>query len=156
MRELYGRPCKGVESALSGKSENYSRKEVTGVFVGFGTDFMELTEGVGQITTAIVEDADGVLRECFANGLHFIIREDYAAQIIQKIAESLPNTPGRIWSEDGDEILTENKQLAESIADLFDAIYGEQTVNTGYYDPEEDGRDGETDERTGYWYVTTI
>lgn len=154
MRALYGRPCKGVESSLTGEKGNYRHKEITGVFVGFGTDYEELSKGVGQITTAIVEDPDGVLHECFANGLHFIAREYYAAKIIQKIAESVPNTPGPIWSEDGDEILTENKQLAESIADLFEAIYGEQTVNTGYYDPEEDCKNGETDERTGYWYVT--
>lgn len=71
-----------------------------------------------------------------------------------RIAEWLPHEPARIWSKDGDEILCENGNIAEHIADLFDAVYGEPVVNTGYYDPDEDERNGETDERTGYWYVT--
>ena len=73
---------------------------------------------------------------------------------IAAIAHALPDEPSRIWSKDGDEILCENEQIAEHLADLFDAMYGEPTVNTGYYDPEEDERSGETDDRTGYWYVT--
>lgn len=76
------------------------------------------------------------------------------AKAIAGIAHALPDEPARIWSKDGDEILCENEQIAENLADLFDAMYGESTVNTGYYDPEEDERNGETDERTGYWYVS--
>lgn len=80
---------------------------------------------------------------------------DGTADLIQQIALYLPHTPDyQIWSPDGDEILCETEQLAEHIADLFDAIYGEQTVNTGYYDPVEDKSSGEVDERTGWYYVT--
>ena len=46
------------------------------------------------------------------------------------------------------------EQLAENIADLFDALYACQTVNTGYYDPEEDARNNEVDSHTGFYYVT--
>ena len=76
-------------------------------------------------------------------------------EIITRICEALPHEEARIWSVTGDdEILCENEQTAETLADLFDAMYGEPTVNTGYYDPEDDERSGETDERTGYYYVT--
>lgn len=67
----------------------------------------------------------------------------------------LPNKPDKIWyPQDGEEILCEDEQVADGIADLFDALYGEPTVNTGYYDPEEDKRNGEVNDRTGYYYVT--
>lgn len=74
--------------------------------------------------------------------------------VINQIVGLLPKEYARIWATDNDEILCENEQIAENIADLFDAMYGEPTVNTGYYDPEEDGKNGETDKRTGYWYVS--
>lgn len=80
--------------------------------------------------------------------------DDEIKTLLGKIAEFLPDEEARIWSPDGDEILCETEQTAETIADLFDAIYGCPTVNTGYYDPEEDARNGETDQRTGYYYVT--
>lgn len=70
------------------------------------------------------------------------------SELLGRIAAALPDEPARIWTKDGDEILCEKEQIAETLADLFDAIYGEPTVNTGYYDPDEDERNGETDERT--------
>lgn len=76
-------------------------------------------------------------------------------KIISDIASALPNSPDyRIWSIDGDEILCETEQIAETLADLFDSMYGGPTVNTGYYDPIDDERYGETDDRTGFYYVT--
>lgn len=57
-------------------------------------------------------------------------------------------------SADGTEILTTEESEAEALANLFDQIYGEGTVNTGYYDPEEDKRNGEVDDYTGLYYVT--
>lgn len=75
---------------------------------------------------------------------------------ILDLSDLLPKTPGhKIWSPPKDpEILCRDEKTAEAIADLFDAMYGEPTVNTGYYDPEEDKRNGEVDDRTGYYYVT--
>lgn len=75
-------------------------------------------------------------------------------ELIAELVKWLPKDEHRIWSPDGSEILCENEQLAESIADFLDALYGEQTVNTGYYDPEEDARNNETDRSTGWYYVT--
>ena len=55
---------------------------------------------------------------------------------------------------DGTEILSANESEVEAIANLFDQLYGEGTCNTGYYDPEEDERNGEVDAYTGLYYVT--
>ena len=53
----------------------------------------------------------------------------------------------------GDEILTNSETAADAIADLLESI-GFDYVNTGYYDPEEDARDGISDHYTGKWYVS--
>ena len=86
----------------------------------------------------------------------FPLNDRQIAELLGKIAAALPDEPADVWSKDGDEILCKKEFVAEGIAYLFDAIYGEPVVNTGYYDPEEDERNGETDERTGYYYVTTF
>lgn len=75
--------------------------------------------------------------------------------VIMKFIEALPNKESPIWSLFCDEVLCESEELADAVADLFDAVYGEPTVNTGYYDPEEDERNGETCRDTGWWYVTS-
>ena len=53
----------------------------------------------------------------------------------------------------GDEILTRTEDEADRIADLLEAL-GLGYANTGYYDPEEDERNNEVDDRTGKWYVS--
>ena len=75
-------------------------------------------------------------------------------ELIAELVKWLPKDEHRIWSPDGDEILCETEQLAEDIADFIDALYGIPVANTGYYDPEEDARNGETNQWTGYYYVT--
>lgn len=57
-----------------------------------------------------------------------------------------------IW-QDGCEILSNKEKLVESIADLLEAM-GFEEVNTGYYDPIEDFRNDEIDEKTGFYYVS--
>lgn len=61
------------------------------------------------------------------------------------------NTHG-IWT-DGEDFLCKTEQQADTIADFLEAV-GFEYVRTGYYDPEEDKRNNEVDERTGYWYVS--
>lgn len=86
--------------------------------------------------------------------VRYVDRFDVITSLLSSLCGLLPNTNDfRIWS-DGEEILCENEQLAENIADLIDAMYGEQTVNTGYYDPAEDKRNNEVDSHTGFFYVT--
>lgn len=51
------------------------------------------------------------------------------------------------------DILCEEREEVEIIANFFDQLYGVATACTGYYDPEEDKRSGTIDECTGYHYV---
>jgi hypothetical protein len=63
---------------------------------------------------------------------------------------------GNIWSV-GCEILCKTEEAAEALADMFESLYRSQDeeilINTGYYDPKEDARNGELDRYTGWWYV---
>lgn len=73
------------------------------------------------------------------------------------IAERLRDYPeGDIWSS-GNEILCRTEEVADALADMFECLYGAQgeeiLVNTGYYDPVKDERNGEVDIYTGWWYV---
>ena len=54
---------------------------------------------------------------------------------------------------DGEEILTNDEITAEIVADFVESL-GFDYVKTGYYDPEEDARDGICDDHTGKWYVS--
>lgn len=64
---------------------------------------------------------------------------------------------GDIWT-DGTEILVRTKSAADTVADLLETLYRVQGSDvraaTGYYDPEEDEKNGETDRYSGWWYVT--
>lgn len=84
----------------------------------------------------------------------FKYKDQKVTELLSKLVELLPHDEAWIWAYDDDEILCDTGQTAETIADLIDAMYGCETANTGYYDPEEDERNGETDRRTGYYYVT--
>lgn len=63
---------------------------------------------------------------------------------------------GKIWT-DGEELLVKTESEANIIADflqLLGELRGEEILpTTGYYDPEEDKRNGEEDKYTGWWYV---
>lgn len=71
--------------------------------------------------------------------------------ITRSIMEN-PNTHPHVWAVD-DEILCKTEEHADAIADLFESM-GCDWVTTGYYDPEEDKRSGETDKFTGWHYVS--
>lgn len=75
------------------------------------------------------------------------------------IAEQLRNcSDGSVWSDGYEEILCKTESAADAIADLIQQLYASQgedvTTVTGYYDPEEDRRNGDEDEYTGWWYIT--
>lgn len=63
---------------------------------------------------------------------------------------------GDVWSTGG-EILCRTKSAADALSDMLEQLYKSQDedvlINTGYYDPEEDKRNGEEDQYTGWWYV---
>ena len=74
-----------------------------------------------------------------------------------EIAERLRDySEGDVWGT-GDEILCRTESAADAIADLIESLYcaddEDILVHTGYYDPNEDARNGETDRFTGWWYV---
>lgn len=74
-----------------------------------------------------------------------------------EIAERLRDySEGDVWGT-GDEILCRTESAADAIADLIESLYRADDedilVCTGYYDPDEDARNGETDRFTGWWYV---
>jgi hypothetical protein len=76
----------------------------------------------------------------------------------ERIVERLREEPdGYIWSN-GDEIFCKTEDVANALADMLECMYkahGEEIlVNTGYFDPVEDERNGEVDRYTGWWYVT--
>lgn len=77
---------------------------------------------------------------------------------IDMIIKSLPILPSKdIWTDGDKEILVKTESSANTIASLIEWLYKMQNkeilINTGYYDPEEDKRNNEEDEYTGWWYV---
>ena len=87
--------------------------------------------------------------------MRFVNDED-VKKTFQKLLTMLPDCPicTQYWSIDGEEILCRDEQHAECLADFIDTLYGGRVCNTGYYDMEEDLRNGEVDGRTGFYYVT--
>ena len=86
-------------------------------------------------------------------------------ELLMEIVSMLPNIYDRnitdeykathfLTNADRTEILTTEESEAEALANFFDQLYGEGTVNTGYYNPEEDKRNDEVDAYTGLYYVT--
>lgn len=66
---------------------------------------------------------------------------------------------GDVWSTK-DEILCKTESAADALADLLRQLYRSQgedvMISTGFYDPEEDARNGEQDRFTGWWYVDIV
>lgn len=56
-----------------------------------------------------------------------------------------------LWSSCGD-ILSKEEACIKALADYFDTYYTNDLC-TGYYDPEEDRRDGNVDEFIGNYYL---
>lgn len=79
------------------------------------------------------------------------------ARLFDLICEGLPDySEGRIWTT-YDEIMVKDAETAKALADIIELYArskGEEiVVNTGYYDPAEDKRNGEEDRHTGWHYV---
>lgn len=80
------------------------------------------------------------------------------ASVWDWIAERFPKSPEEakdgIWY-DGDQFLCRTEAQADGVADWMDIIAGVETA-TGYYDPEEDERNGETNRYTGWYYASAV
>ena len=79
---------------------------------------------------------------------------DYFGAFITVLMEQ----PSERIRTDGEDILCSTSDGAETIADLLEALYQKDghdvKVSTGYSDPIEDQRTGETDDHSGWYYVT--
>ena len=86
---------------------------------------------------------------------------DPAWDVIQSIINRVPNIykDNMDWTDveiatNGDELLFRYEYDCERFADaLDDHVFGYAECHTGYYDPYEDARSGETDENTGWYYI---
>lgn len=83
-------------------------------------------------------------------------RIDWISEISNRLRDNLC---GDIWGT-ADELLCKTEAAANTLAELIEQLYlsqGEEViVNTGYYDPEEDKRNGEEDRLSGWWYVNIV
>ena len=87
-------------------------------------------------------------------------RIEAADKLWHHLCAMLPTAPNEeytYWAPWGEEeILSADAAAIDRIANLFDDLYGEGTTNTGYYDPAEDLRNHEVNERTGYYYCSNV
>ena len=83
--------------------------------------------------------------------------------LIEQMIQHLPHEPRSydvnddpgFWTN-GSDILCPSEFECEAVADFIDDILREEstmTTHTGYYDPKEDARSGETDRCTGFYYI---
>lgn len=82
-----------------------------------------------------------------------MMKIDWLSEIANRLRDY---SDGNVWSA-GDEILCKTKNAADALADLLWQLYRSQdedvVITTGFYDPEEDKKNGEQDRFTGWWYV---
>lgn len=97
----------------------------------------------------------------FTDEDYFNNKPDPAWEYIQSIIDRVPNIykDDLEWLDveiatDGDILLFKYETDCETIADaLDDHVFGSHECHTGYYDPEEDRRNDEIDEHTGWYYI---
>ncbi len=59
-----------------------------------------------------------------------------------------------LTNPDGTQILSTEESEVETIANLFDQLYGEVTCGIGHYDPVEDEQNNAVDAYTGLHFVS--
>ena len=102
--------------------------------------------------------------EC-ADEIKRAVKEKDEALAAQKILEALwticnehttENEHQRVFCSGDMEFLFCSEEKADAMADVIDLAFGfgYPCSYTGYYDPEEDERDGCVDELTGKWYAS--
>ncbi len=74
------------------------------------------------------------------------------AQSLSEIPEGYKSHGTNAVFSDRDALLCETEDMANFVADVLDVQDG-VAHTTGYYDPEEDEKSGETDRLTGFWYI---
>lgn len=93
----------------------------------------------------------------FANDLLNAIEEKdeemTAAAVYNAMWVLVNEHEGKVLTCNGDEFVFKTEDGSESFADLVDQMFGERVARTGWYDPEEDAKDGVNDVFTGKYYV---
>lgn len=79
---------------------------------------------------------------------------------MELFCKALPTEPvGNIWTN-GDEIFCRTSDSANTIAELLEYLAESEKldyaycISTGYYDPEDDKRDGYKNKYSGWYYVS--
>ena len=99
------------------------------------------------------------IEEC-ADEIKKAVEEKDEAWAAQSIIEALwticnEHEHPRVFCAGDVEFLFDSEEKANAMADVIDLAFGEYPCSfTGYYDPEEDEREGCVDEFTGKWYAS--
>lgn len=72
--------------------------------------------------------------------------------LIESLLENEENNTHGFWT-DGTDILCKTEEEAKSVANFLEDM-GFDSISTGYYDPDEDERNGCVDEKTGCWFIS--
>lgn len=88
-----------------------------------------------------------------------IVQQKEELDWFNKITDRLKNqSADAFWCDENGQILVPTESAADAIADMLELLYLSQgkeiSVNTEYYDPEEDKWDECEDYYTGWWCVT--
>lgn len=97
----------------------------------------------------------------FEDNMYFDGCLDPAWRVIQDVIDRLPNVfkDDFDWMEieiatNGDELLFKYESDCELFANILDKhVFGFNECHTGYYDPYEDAKSGETDANSGWYYI---
>lgn len=112
-----------------------------------------------QFATCVMEKLHGLLPSTDKVPEEAPASSNNSSPFFQSMIAGLPIEPTPDYSmwTDGETILCKTAEIANSVADLVEATEkaagNDITCVTGYYDPEEDGANGESDRYTGWHYV---
>lgn len=139
--------------------------EVADQEINMTTGFVTLEEAQEEMKTLYDDAGDCHAGELFEYEAYKINAGPNMARYDWKIEEinpwevytsSLPKEPdenNNVWF-DGYEILTTSEEMQEHVYSVLRLVC-QETIVTGFYDPDEDERNGEVDGYTGLYYVTT-
>ena len=102
----------------------------------------EETNSMAEANDRFIEILKNVLWDCPI---------EFGKQFMDLLIDRLPTSPAQVWT-DGEQLLTKDINLANIFADFFYALGF--LAATGYYDPEEDERDGLVNAWTGFYYIS--
>ena len=77
---------------------------------------------------------------------------DIWKRLLKSLHDNEEHNKHGYWT-DGEEILCKTEDQAEALADFLEDV-GFDYIQTGYYNPEDDKRNNEVNDHTGYWYVS--